>query len=482
MSMFIVIQHPLADVRQFLGPSCERLARPIWPLPEPGVEFIRSSGSVLRRKRGGLTDWSGEDVYCDAASAIRFPNHLGDARFGSGTGSAAIRSVFRRFYSAGVVARTEVGLAINAAPGQVLATKDVWPGLLSDAARIPIRVGGGKAQPLIGAGPGLARHYLASTTRKKSSVAILANKQNHFWISAGNPCAVVELADGETIEPAHAVAVETNLKSIQLRHAWLSVGPTLVSTWLMACSAETGREEYRRLRMHLLRLHAERECLRLVLRAANAGMINLYASETCSNDLQRYLNDSIRVIQADRRFGIEQSSIQEAAMGAEDAIDEGRKAALLSVRRQIGEKIDAYLLSVRRRSIVINNVSGDQMNTTLQLGNVSVSGNFNIVTAKQINDSFNAAGKAGVSDELKNALQSLAAEVAKLAAAAAPEKGEAVAKDLSALTAEATSAQPRKSWCQLSADGLIDAAKAVAGMAEPITIAVKAVLALLTFA
>ncbi|WP_347889123.1 hypothetical protein ABHF54_13885 (plasmid) [Nitrosomonas europaea] len=44
---------------------------------------------------------------------------------------------------------------------------------------------------------------------------------------------------------------------------------------------------------------------------------------------------------------------------------------------------------------------------------------------------------------------------------------------------EAVKKEPRKEWLDVSAKGLMEAAKAVAELAAPITIAVKAVLAIL---
>jgi hypothetical protein len=74
----------------------------------------------------------------------------------------------------------------------------------------------------------------------------------------------------------------------------------------------------------------------------------------------------------------------------------------------------------------------------------------------------------------------LSTEVANLAKELPDAKAEAVANDLSTLTSEALASAPRRKIYEVSAEGLMEAAKTVAGMAEPITRAVKVVLALLT--
>jgi hypothetical protein len=76
-------------------------------------------------------------------------------------------------------------------------------------------------------------------------------------------------------------------------------------------------------------------------------------------------------------------------------------------------------------------------------------------------------------------LKDLTAKVAELAKQLPQDKAEVASKDLAALTSEAVSKEPRKPWYELSASGLVEAAKAVAEMAAPITTAVAAVLALL---
>jgi hypothetical protein len=59
------------------------------------------------------------------------------------------------------------------------------------------------------------------------------------------------------------------------------------------------------------------------------------------------------------------------------------------------------------------------------------------------------------------------------------EKARDAAKDLEVLTTEAVSEAPRKKWYDLSAEGLMEAAKAVGELAAPVVTSVKALLSLL---
>jgi len=149
------------------------------------------------------------------------------------------------------------------------------------------------------------------------------------------------------------------------------------------------------------------------------------------------------------------------------------------MRRQVSAKVEGYIRRAQNTATVINNIQGNVMNTNIQLGNVNVTGDFNLVTATNIQNSFNKAANAEVTVELKEKLKAAAVEVANLAKKLPPEDAEKVSKDLETLTSEAVSKNPRKEWYELSAKGIVEAAKTVAEMAAPVTAAVKAVLALL---
>jgi hypothetical protein len=81
--------------------------------------------------------------------------------------------------------------------------------------------------------------------------------------------------------------------------------------------------------------------------------------------------------------------------------------------------------------------------------------------------------------ELKAKLEELNRVVREMVKLMPEEKQREVAQDLKTLTDEATSGSPRKKWYELSAEGLIEAAKAVGETATPVITAVKAILALL---
>ncbi len=201
-----------------------------------------------------------------------------------------------------------------------------------------------------------------------------------------------------------------------LSHAWLQIGKQRCSAWFMAIG-KGDTDAVRRLRIHLSRLHTERECLRLVLfHISDEGKLDLAKNPTRSDAVQFYLNNTLQVIQKPERFGFCQSVMFAAAQQALGIAFEGQEAfPLQNMRRQVAAKVTGYIFRAQSTSTVINNIQGDVMNTNIQLGTVTVSGDFSLVTATNIQNSFNKVADADVNADLKEKLKSMAVEVANLA-------------------------------------------------------------------
>lgn len=508
--MYFVLQFPFADMRGFMGGESARLTRPSWPLPSVRRDFVRSSGRVYPRYRGGNSEWPGEDVYADASLALRFPDGLGQFPIGPRSQPTYIEKAFRRFYSDGVSARLEVGARLETwselrrivrvkvprdyprfgTPHDIVGghrigpdyTQSQWLALFTEFLELPVRIGmrGDPALKvkLVEAGDRLARHYLHATTRRQPGAPA---KLPRWRFSSGNPTLLIEYPYGLEIDAVlHTRFVLQDIAAgVSVLHSWIQLGGQRCSTWFIATTSRGHDDARRRLRIHLLRLHAERECLRLVLECLNEDKLELTSHAERSDLVQLYLNDAIGLLEKKKRYGVLQSELLNTAHEAMGIALEGQVAALSAMRRQVAAKVRGYLRTAVTPAKVINNIFGDQVNTNIQMGNISVTGDFNLVTAKNIENSFNKGQAANVSDDLKACLQTLAVEVAKLAKQLPPDAAESASKDLASLTSEAVSSKPREAWYQLSANGLLEAAKTIAEMTGPVTTAVKAVLALL---
>lgn len=475
--MFLLIEHPLIDMRAFLK-SSGRLVKPTLPLATPGVDFIRATGVVKRRARGGVDEWAGENIYVDATQALRFKNRLGRVRCSASDGVyGLLRCSTRRFYSDGIVGRFQVGIKFELDRKSVSCGGNDGVGILQNILTLPIRItvsGAVASSTISSAGKQLAKRYMVTTTHKdflgKSSL-------ENWWVACGTPLVMIH-------DPLNGM-VPRNRKhisgfgNISLFHAWVEIGQTLCSVWFIS-GAGTDTETSRRLRIHLSCIHSEREGLRIVLSQVLNNRFDLENNPDCSDLVQQYLNDSLRSIQKSSRFGFDQTSILNAACMAYDFALEGDSATLSHMRKQVVNKVEGYIARTRSSSMIINNIQGNVMNTTIQMGNISVQGDFNLVTAERIENSFNKVRGADVKPELKEKVEAASIEVAKLASKLPSDAAEVLSRDLEAFTSEAISATPRRKWYELSADGILEAAKTVAEMTTSVTAAVTGVLALLS--
>lgn len=478
--MFLAIQFPFADAREFLDDSGGRLSRPAWPLVSPGKDFLRSSGLIRPRRRGGVSDWAGEETFSDAKRALRFEDQLGAKWFCLGSSSGNFKCAFRRFHSQGIVARFEVGLRFSAAR----AVDDSILPLLREVLAMPVVVPGidTGTQSLLTvqlahAGERLAKHFLVSTTDHKRIP--LNGMRQAWWFTCGNPGVLVEYFGDLKLPPHSRHVLEIPDAGISLSHSWLNVGKQRCSVWFMH-NSDFDRNAARRLRIHLTRLHSERECLKSILLHIKEGSkVKLDKDSPCSDKLQHYLKDAVNLLQRPKFMGLQQSAMLDAAQEALGVAFADETASLEWMRRQIASLVDGYVRRAQNTATIVNNIQGNLMSTNIQMGNVSVSGDFSVVTAENIIESYNRIGNAAVRDDLKQRLQDLSIQVAILTKELPRENAETASRDLNTLTAEATSAKPRRETCEVSAKGLIEAARTVAKMIGPISVAVKGVLALL---
>jgi hypothetical protein len=491
--MLVTTQFPFADLRPFVGDSTRRLLTPDWPTPRAGTDFVRLLGQVRDRRRGGVKEWPGEHIFCEAARGIRFdPSFSGKTTIGARRRYCA----FRRFYADGAgFARVDIGVAFS---GKEPWTMKELLSALHDAASLPVAIGRGAQTvraELLKAGPSLARLVLSATTSRQADGDFTAPG---WWFAPCEPMMLIEQAadvDGVPVPPTFTRAAHTSESGVELSYGRLELGGRPIGVWHLGVQASADPNYRRRLRIHLLRLHAQREVVKEVLRAIHTGRLAVVRTkpedlpEHPSNRLQSFLHETIRQMEQKAYSGLPQSELLRAAEEIQDSMTEGERTAILERLRPLRK---AVFSAVERftddrgsaRTIVVVNEGGEfHMVENQQNVNVtgSVGGNVQVnqLVADQISNALNTIQQSTASDDLKAKLTQLHALVDQLAKKAPPDAQSKAAKNLEALTKEATSAKPDPAWYQVSADGLIEAAKTVAEMTGPITTAVKAVLALL---
>ncbi len=158
-------------------------------------------------------------------------------------------------------------------------------------------------------------------------------------VEYGNPLVIVEVERRESVEVPSDAALDRSLLSgvnaafFRIKTEW---GPVAVG---VLSSDGASSDALRKVRLCLLRLHAEREVLDLALRQIKRGRLGSESGNP-GLDLDRYLNSATSVIAQKQKYGIAQSLIAEAFDRAVSV--ERLDASYGGVRRQVLNKTRQY--------------------------------------------------------------------------------------------------------------------------------------------
>jgi hypothetical protein len=367
VALFVSVQFPLADLRPFLDGDTGRLSSPPWPLIDPTRHFIRSIGAARERPRGGVAEWLGEGVYCDAAKMLRLEHPA------AGPAGVTLRPVFRRLFVsghpdwAGALARLDAGFRLRPNHRRHDSTYRQADPLEAAGAvlRHPVTVRGrpGEPTPLMSAGGRLARLLRYATTRTAPAVT-----SRDWWVQAGRPLVLIERvadASGHPYLAHHAVAT---FESERQR----------VPVWIVDYSPSANRGSVRSIRIHLWRLHQEREILRLVLAACLQKLLNPHGNRALRDYLARQSNRLRRA----RLDGLPQRSLLTYASTIDTLVNEQDLATLEELLDAFGPGLRFSILDLATaaattapREVNIYYLPNGQMTVTDNSQNVSGNAN-----------------------------------------------------------------------------------------------------------
>lgn len=351
--MLLTIQFPFTDLRGFFK-STGRLTKPGWPIPTPDDEFVRFFGAVRYRKLGGLSGWVGENEICEANRFMRlsYCPKIKDAysRKEFVTGIA-----FRRLYFDGLaVGKFELGISTRTRK-KVDLSKQAVKDLVDSFLHMPIRLResrSGYKNCLLGhSAQYVASLYYHATTKNLDEPITSTNK---WMIRPGIPILFLVCQSEEVLPlPYWSRNVEIKNYDFNLYNCLVPFQGKNFRLWLLDnhLSAHYDIRAARRLRIYLLRLNAEHESLRLVLRNIISKNIDVKPRSKLSDNLQYYLNE------ATRRIGILDSKssnqfedeICDIARESMNTLNPGQKDALVNVlksidvRKNILRKVEDYV-------------------------------------------------------------------------------------------------------------------------------------------
>ncbi|MFN0175957.1 MAG: hypothetical protein ACKVU0_15000 [Saprospiraceae bacterium] len=257
----------------------------------------------MRTRKGGYEEgfWLGNDKFCEASNAIKFPDGLN-----LGKGIVDEVRVSRRFFSSGfAVCWFEFLFSIEQTEEDADKANANFEAVLERIIALKIKIAQkGKASAessILESGPALAKRYLENSTISKASPP-----PEKWWVSAGQPVMMIIAPDskqkvkGVVTDPYR----DSSFQSIGLDdiyHYTLHF-PSEASTavWRFhpnSARFEEFKYEIRSLRVNILRMHVEKECLIEVLRhiIGNHFILDREAQE-CQN-LQHFLAVTLKKLQ-----------------------------------------------------------------------------------------------------------------------------------------------------------------------------------------
>jgi hypothetical protein len=500
--MLVVLQFPIADARRFVDAPRSYLQRPSWKAPQAGVvsEYVWGFGRVVARDTEVDPAWSDEACYVMAASSIRLPTLVRRRiNLGPGTPPMIVTCLFRRLFHDGTcVARVEVGFNITTPVNvtEPLDARAVVNYLLALPSVVPETGKPVRTRKFVYQGPPLARRYRdASTLRAQLGFPTL--------VAAGNPIILIDISNS-LLTPLNGFINASIATSGRIR---LGFGLTRfagvgIPTWYLGRSAGAGiptrhRDKSssprggtlwdirRKLRMCLLRLHAEEEVLDRIVSWVDGGSLDYTAGTDAADRLDAYINRSTQLLDRKLYYGQNFSAIRDAYDAATKVnrhdITARRRAAFDGMRLQVRQKAELF---IARRDAVrpLITVKGDYVNEKIKIEAQNISGSQigGSHNTQKINDSFNkfaaAHGEDGaLLDHMKIISDSVALLVDELQTQD-PNAAREVTETFQSFAEEGAKANPRTGTIRLLGRALIEAAEKVAKVAVPLTGAVAAVM------
>ncbi len=344
--MLVVVQLPLVDLRLLASFPTGRLASPHWPDPVSDDEFVRDAGPIRDRRRGGISDWSGERAFCDAKNFVRFvdtePPSLRDG--------TRITPLFRRLYSSGVSARLDFGFDVDHRRRARL-TMDTLRDIARDCLAVKVRTApAGAGRALGDSGKALARRFLEVSTAKSFETAAPGD-----LVAGGLPAVLAEPSARLTGDLRSWRSDSTSVNGYQVES-----GAKIVPVWSVVTGAVADRARARQIRGNLWRLHAERESLRGVIRAWNSSP-EVFSEEK----LKSFLAAQLKILVPKKRGGFDQSSALAFAGNCEElaspAVLRGLRSELLGQSKGILKSLD---LLVERTARLPERTTGHHLRIT----------------------------------------------------------------------------------------------------------------------
>jgi len=367
--MHIVFQFPIVDFRPLLANGSDKLPYPEWPDVGNSVKrFIRHFGAVEQRNAGGSDDWPGEGFFCNSHLAMRYNDlHKQKIELTPGIKSVIFNS-YRRYASAeNFLGRLEAGFVDNT-EGTIkkneLAPKSIdLDKILEHYCDIPVTIND-KQLKLSKIGQRLADNYYYQST----PVKIKPQAKNKLVKSGDVVIVMVYTANTAFQLPDYAFPVDEidlqgETEKLKLYGCRFKYKDGNYKVWLIETPAGINRQSkqlkaiIRNLRINLLRIHLEKETIRVLLNGIKSKEIPLEPGSKQAELADDYFEQTGQKIFQEIRFSINQKNLLSFALNSEDSAAAGTFSQLEEgiynfKNKYVRKNIDKLLTGMAKKTIL----------------------------------------------------------------------------------------------------------------------------------
>jgi hypothetical protein len=485
--MFIALQIPIIDGRRFDSSDQSRLLKPSWAGPrDVGREFLRSMGPVRERRAGAVDQWLSEGIYCGAARWLKFPvSGVTDLNVGTRR-VASCSPVFRRWMGDGrLVFRLEVG----------------WRVRLQEQ----LTDGSFSLEQLIRSF--LAAQVLVCTPPARKLVRLFDLPQKAFdayrssstrWQTKPGPNATAMIRQGQVLLFLELLAGEFNeglmgkgwkrvltdpelAAGFNVSTARIPAGGQSMIVYCVHRSGALGEDPsaLRSLRVNLLRMHAETEGLDELVRWHGDPDLSVVLRNN-SDLVNEHLEVAMKRLRPDRGSSAETPGFRIARK----ALEVGSNGRIDVVLEEIQLRTTAPSAKLRGIIHALHKAPGVQnleidMSTNKTENTSNISGNISGSSISTAQGGASSTVTSTATLNIQGAREALAEIEKAVAQTVAHVKDDEQKRDLEMRLKDLKKEGKDRKWYEVSAEGLMDAAKAVGAIAGPIVTATTAFLKVL---
>ena len=304
--MLITVSFPIVDYREILKQETAKIDLQCIGKNWNQELFLRSSGRIAQRKRGGPLIPYNEYQYADARRAVHVTLDKSVRQKEKRIPRVAFQRVFFNHYCV----RLDIGIHAFPDEEKKWLTYEKWIYVNNCIRKSMAQIRTNKSKELILVGQDFAQHYLSATSKHG-----ILEKINFKWVAAGSPVIVAEcemcnreVQHGKEIFAQNSMywtkVIPPDWEDIELVYTTYENN---IPVWILLKGEHARKDCVRALRIFLLKWHQEREAFQYI-----AGFLSQKNTDKRNVEVDRVaeiLDDILKDLLKKKRNGILQEQL-----------------------------------------------------------------------------------------------------------------------------------------------------------------------------